>query len=65
MSKIKQSDTGHVGLIKRLEDGRIAQIALTREQHEMLQCFLSALSKESPLMQMEAVYDLVLKKEKP
>ncbi|TXH42365.1 MAG: hypothetical protein E6Q97_35845 [Desulfurellales bacterium] len=62
MSKFEVAEIGSICLVQQTEDGRIRQIAITTEQHRMLQIFLAILSKEHPLVQMEEDRDLVLKK---
>ena len=56
-------DIEHIGLIKRLPDGRIVQIGMTQEQQMMLRLYLGAISKDKPMVQMPEQYDLVLKSE--
>ena len=53
-------DIEHIGLIKRLPDGRIIQIGMTQEQQTMLRLSLAAISKDKPMVQMPEQYDLVL-----
>lgn len=64
MAKFTNLEIGKIGLIQETEDGRIVQIGLTKTQSELLQLFLSTLSKESPLIRMGGEYDLVLKSTK-
>ena len=61
MSRFKELKTGEVGLIQQLKDGRIIQIGLTIDQSKMMQMFLAALSKDSPLIQMGDDYELEFK----
>lgn len=61
MAKIDTVEVGAIALIQQTEDGRIRQIATTKEQSRMLQLFLATLSQESKLVQMPEEYDLVLK----
>jgi hypothetical protein len=61
MAQFENVEVGTVALIKQLECGRIAQIALTTQQSSMLQFFLAKLSEENKLIQMPEEYDLVLK----
>lgn len=56
-------DIEHIGLIKRLPDGRIVQIGMTQEQQTMLRLLLGAISQDKPMVQMPEQYDLVLKSE--
>jgi hypothetical protein len=63
MATFKNSEIGEITLIQGTENGRIIQIGLSTEQHELLQMFLAEISKESPLIQMGEEYDLVLKPE--
>ena len=60
MPNFKEIEHGEVGLIQQ-QNGRIIQIALTREQSKTLQMFLAVLSQEEKLIQMPEDYDLVLK----
>lgn len=53
-------DIEHIGLIKRMPDGRIVQIGMTQEQQTMLRLSLAAISKDKPMVQMPEQYDLVL-----
>jgi len=59
--KIKTLDTGKIGLIQQLEDGRIIQIGLQKWQSESLQLFLASISKENPLIKMGEEYELIFK----
>ena len=61
MSKFKELDDNAVGLVQAQKDGRIVQIGLSEDQSIALQLFLAAMSKESPLLQLPAEYDLELK----
>ncbi len=61
MAKFENAETGIICLIQQQEDGRILQIGLTTQQSELLQIFLSTISKESPLVQMGEDYELILK----
>lgn len=63
MVEFVHAKVGSICLIQEKEDGRISQIGLTPEQSELLQIFLSSLSKESPLVMMSEEYDLVLSRE--
>ena len=56
-------DIEHIGLIKRMPDGRIVQIGMTQEQQMMLRLSLGAISQDKPMVQMPEQYDLVLKSE--
>lgn len=53
-------DIEHIGLIKRMPDGRIVQIGMTQEQQTMLKISLAAISKDKPMVRMPEQYDLVL-----
>lgn len=53
-------DIEHIGLIKRMPDGRIVQIGMTQEQQKVLRLSLAAISKDKPMVQMPEQYDLVL-----
>lgn len=53
-------DIEHIGLIKRMPDGRIVQIGMTQEQQTMLRLSLAAISKDKPMVRMPEQYDLVL-----
>jgi hypothetical protein len=61
MENFKAVEVGVVALIQQTEEGRIVQIGLSVGQSELLQLFLSSLSKDSKLIQMPKEYDLVLK----
>lgn len=61
MATFETVESGTITLIQQTEEGRILQIGITKEQSSILQAFLGALSKESPLIQMPEEYDLVLK----
>ncbi len=56
-------DIEHIGLIKRMPDGRIVQIGMTQEQQVMLKLSLAAISQDSPMVKMPSEYDLVLRSE--
>ena len=56
-------DIEHIGLIKRLPDGRIVQIGTTAQQQMMLQMVLASLSQDKPMAILPSDYDLVLKSE--
>ena len=56
-------DIEHIGLIKRMHDGRIVQIGMTQEQQTMLKLSLAAISQDSPMVKMPEQYDLILKSE--
>ena len=56
-------DIEHIGLIKRMPDGRIVQIGMTQKQQAILQLSLAAISQDSPMVRMPEQYDLVLKSE--
>ena len=60
-SMFKELNEGKVGLIQKGENNTVVQIALTEEQSDMLQMFLSAISKEKPLVKLPSDYDLVFK----
>jgi hypothetical protein len=64
MANFTNLEIGKIGLIQQTEDGRIVQIGLTKTQSDLLQLFLSSLSKESPLIKMGSEYDLELKNAK-
>lgn len=53
-------DIEHIGLIKRMPDGRIVQIGMTQEQQTMLRLSLAAISKDKSMVRMPEQYDLVL-----
>lgn len=61
MAQFERAEIGNICLIQETEDGRIAQIAMTKEQNKVLQILLASLSKEQPLVKMGKDYDLVLK----
>ena len=56
-------DIEHIGLIKRMPDGRIVQIGTTAQQQMMLQMVLASLSQDKPMAILPERYDLVLKSE--
>ena len=56
-------DIEHIGLIKRMPDGRIVQIGMTQKQQAVLQLSLAAITQDSPMVRMPEQYDLVLKSE--
>lgn len=58
--KIDFIKDGEIGLITA-ENGRIVQLAVTKEMHQTLLLLIASLSKENPLVKMGAEYDLVLK----
>ena len=60
-SIFKNLESGKIGLITQSDDGIIKQIGLTQDQSDMLQAFLSAISKDKPLVFMPDEYDLRLK----
>lgn len=64
MAKFSNVEVGKIALIQQLNDGRIVQIGITKEQSELLQLFLAGLSQESKLLIMPKEYDLILKKNK-
>lgn len=53
-------DLEHIGLIKRLADGRIVQIGMTQKQQMMLQLSLNAIHQDKTLIILPSEYDLVL-----
>ena len=53
-------DIEHIGLIKRMPDGRIIQIGMTQEQQVMLKMSLAAIMQDAPMVRMPEQYDLVL-----
>jgi len=57
----QEIEQGKIALIRVTEDGRIQQLGMTKEQSEMLQVFIAALSKEYTLYGMPEQYDLTLK----
>lgn len=63
MANVVRAEIGSINLCKETEDGRIVQIGLTAEQHQMLQAVLSAMSKEQQFIQLPPEYDLVRKSE--
>ena len=56
-------DIEHIGLIKRMSDGRIVQIGMTQEQQTMLRLSLAAIMQDKPMVVLPKTYDLVLKSE--
>ena len=61
MAKFETLEPGKVALIEQTKEGRILQIGLTKSQSSMLQTFLAMISEDSPLVQMDEDWDLVLK----
>ena len=57
-----QLEEKKVGLVIQ-KGGRIIQIGLTPSQSNLLQSFLSEISKEIPLMEMGEEYDFLLKQD--
>lgn len=58
--KVESAHIGTIGLIQQQIDGSIKQIELNKEQSELLQIFLSSLSKGSKLLLLPKEYDLKL-----
>ena len=58
--KIENAHIGTIGLIQQQIDGSIRQIGLTQEQSELLQIFLSSISKDSKLLLLPKEYDLTI-----
>ena len=56
-------DIEHIGLIKRMPDGRIVQIGTTAQQQMMLQMLLGSITQDQPMAMLPSEYDLVLKSE--
>ena len=56
-------DIEHIGLIKRMADGRIVQIGTTAQQQMMLQMVLASFSQDKPMAILPERYNLVLKSE--
>lgn len=56
-------DIEHIGLIKRLPDGRIIQLGMTQDQQTMLQMLLGSITQDQPMVILPSEYDLVLKSE--
>ena len=55
------AEIGTIGLIQEQADGIIRQIGLTKDQSQMLQIFLSAISKENCLLILPNEFNLTLK----
>jgi len=51
---------GEIGLITT-DNGRIVQLAVTKEIHQTIMILIGSLSKENPLIKMGEEHDLVLK----
>lgn len=60
MATYTTTEPGQVALIRITEDGRIQQIAMTKDQHSALQLFVASMSRETPFVTMPAEYDLKL-----
>ena len=56
-------DIEHIGLIKRMPDGRIVQIGMTQKQQMMLQMLLGSITQDRTMVILPSEYDLVLKSE--
>lgn len=65
MPNFTYCEPNEISLIKQTVDGRIMQVALTVDQHKMLQAFLATISKVHPLVEMGKDHDLVLKSTLP
>lgn len=61
MASFLELEVGKIGLIQQDDEGNIIQIGLSKEQSEILQLFLASLSKESKLIKMPEIYNLVFK----
>ena len=56
-------DIEHIGLIRRMPDGRIVQIGMTQGQQEMLKLSLNAIMLDKPMVVMPKEYNLVMASE--
>lgn len=65
MANISLLEPGEIALCRQLENGRIVQVALTQEQHQVVKLVLASLSRETSLIQMPEEHDLVLKSSLP
>jgi len=61
MAEFEIAAPGTICLIQQTEDGRIMQLAMTKEQNNLLQLLIASMSTASPLIKMDPEYDLVLK----
>ncbi len=61
MATFTNTKTDEVSLVQNSKSGRIIQIALSPEQHLLLQSFVATISKLNPVIQMSDDYDLILK----
>lgn len=61
MINIQTIPLGEIGLVQQSPEGRIVQIGLNPQQHNLLQVFLAAISEDKPLVQMGEEYDLIYK----
>lgn len=61
MADLILATPGELCLIQQKEDGRICQVAMTTEQHKIMQLLLGTLSKAQPFIQLGKQHDMVLK----
>lgn len=61
MADLILATPGELCLIQQDPDGRICQIAMTTEQHKMMQLLLGTLSKAQSFIKIGPEHDLVLK----
>jgi len=59
--EISQNEAETFNLIQIVENNRISQIGLSKEQSNALQIILSKLSVDKPFVRMGSEYDLTLK----
>jgi len=60
MKNIDNIKDGEIGLITT-KNGRIIQLAITKELHKTIMLLISQISQDDPLIAMGEEYDLVLK----
>lgn len=51
---------GEIGFITK-DNGRIVQLAVTKEMHQTIMLLIGKLSQSNPLVKMDEEHDLVLK----
>jgi hypothetical protein len=59
--EISQNEAETFNLIQIVENNRISQIGLSKEQSSVLQILLSELSVDKPFVRMGSEYDLTIK----
>ena len=62
--KLKELTNGSVFLCKKNDDDTYSPLAMSKEQYDMLMPFVSALTKDEPLISLECEIKLIIKDEK-